>query len=184
MEIAPVPQRATRSQRLRLALGIAVLTPVVLLVLLPAVLGLDRFVVTGSAMDGSMGRGAVVLARHVPTSDLRAGDVITFTPPGSHDPNLTVTARIIDFEDGAIITRGDNRSALDTWTLSQAEPTYDRRLVSVPWIGYPFVVDGGWVLLAAAAMVALLLAAFAGRSATGWSGQPLPVQRRSRLSVG
>ena len=37
-------------------------------------------------MDGSLGRGSVVLARDVPPTDLRVGDVITFLPPGA-DPD-------------------------------------------------------------------------------------------------
>jgi len=35
--------------------------------------------------------------------------------------------------------------------------------LSLPWIGYPFVVDGGWVLLAVAAGAALVIAVLSGR---------------------
>ena len=35
--------------------------------------------------------------------------------------------------------------------------------LGVPWIGYPFVMDGGWVLLAAAALAAFVLALATGR---------------------
>ena len=66
------------ASRRRFALGLLVLAPVVLLVLLPAVLGLQRYVVTDRSMDGVPGRGSVVLAREVPAADLEVGDVITF----------------------------------------------------------------------------------------------------------
>ena len=83
MEIAPVPHRSTRPEWRRLAIGLVVLVPVVLLVLLPAVLGFERYVVTDRAMDGSVSRGSVVLAREVPPTDLRVGDVISFRPPAA-----------------------------------------------------------------------------------------------------
>ena len=93
MEIAPVPHRSTRGERRRIALGLLVMAPVVLLVVLPAVFGLERFVVTDSAMGGSMGQGSVVLARDVPPTDLRVGDVISFcllyTSPSPRDGLLS-----------------------------------------------------------------------------------------------
>jgi hypothetical protein len=52
--------------------------------------------------------------------------------------------------------------------------------LGVPYLGYPFVMDGGWVLLAAAALAALVVALATGRRA------PLKVvgQTRTRLPVG
>ena len=51
--------------------------------------------------------------------------------------------------------------------------------VGVPWIGYPFVVDGGWVLLAAAALAAFVLALATGRHAP----QKVVGPTRTRLPV-
>jgi hypothetical protein len=156
VEISPVPHRATRGELRRLALAILVLVPVVLLVLLPAVLGLDRFVVTDSGMEGSFGRGSVVLAREVPPTDLRVGDVISFRPPdGSED---RVTRRIIAIQAGVATTASDTTGTPDAWRLELTDSTYDRVDLGVPWIGYPFVVDGGWVLMAVVAAGALALA--------------------------
>ncbi len=156
-----MPHRSTRGEWRRVALGLLVLVPVVLLVLLPAVLGLDRFVMTESAMDGSLGRGSVVLARDVPPSDLRVGDVITFQPPGGDSDDL-VTRRIATLEDGVASTAGD-ATGQDRWTLSLTESSYARVWLSLPWLGYPFVLDGGWIVLAAAAASALALAMVTGR---------------------
>jgi signal peptidase len=162
MEIAPVPHRSTRGERRRLALGLLVVAPVVLLVLLPAVLGLDRYVITDSAMDGSMGRGSVVLAREVPPTDLRVGDVISFRPPGQAGDHR-VTRRIAAIHDGFATTRGDAVGHTDPWSLPLTGSSYARIWVSVPWIGYPFAMNGGWGLLILGAVAAVGLAAVAGR---------------------
>jgi signal peptidase len=159
VEISPVPHRATRGEMRRLALGILVLVPVVLLVLLPAVLGLDRFVVTNSGMEGSLGRGSVVLAREVPPTDLQVGDVIGFRPPGSQD---RVVRRIVAIQDGVATTQADATGTPDPWQLRLTESTYARVAVGVPWIGFPFVVDGGWVLMVVVAAGALGLALTSG----------------------
>jgi signal peptidase I len=162
LEIAPVPHRTTRGERRRLALGLLVLAPVVLLVLLPAVLGLQRYVVTDGSMDGSLGRGSVVLAREVAASDLRVGDVITFRPSGGASDER-VTRRIVAIDDGVATTEADNAGRKDPLTVPLTSPTYARAWLGVPWIGYPFVMDGGWVLLAAAALAAFVLALATGR---------------------
>jgi signal peptidase I len=162
MEIAPVPHRSTRGERRRLALGLLVLAPVVLLVLLPAVLGLDRYVVTDSSMDGSMGRGSVVLAREVSPTDLRVGDVISFTPPG-RSGDERVTRRIVAIDDGVATTQGDATGRPDPWALSLTDSAYARTWVAVPWIGYPFAIDGGWGLLVLSGAAAIALAVAAGR---------------------
>ncbi len=179
VEIAPVPHRATRGEWRRLALGLLVLAPVVLLVLLPTVLGLQRYVITDRSMEGSLGRGSVVLSRDVPPSDLRVGDVITFrSPDGSSDER--VTRRIVAIEHGVATTQADTTGSKDPWAVRLAGPSYERVLLAVPWIGYPFVMDGGWVLLAAAAVAALVLALLAGRRVP----QKVDRQTRTRLPVG
>jgi signal peptidase I len=167
VEIAPVPHRSVRGERRRLAVGLLVLAPVVLLVLLPTVLGLDRYVTTDRAMEGSLGRGSVVLAREVPPTDLQVGDVITFRPPDAAgaDSDSRVTRRVVAIDDGVATTRSDATGFTDPWTLTLTGSSYARVWLSVPWIGYPFLMDGGWLLLVLAAAVALSLAVSAGRRA-------------------
>jgi len=179
MEIAPVPHRTTRGERWRIALGLLVMTPVVLLVLLPAVFGLERFVVTDSAMGGSMGQGSVVLARDVPPTDLRVGDVISFRPPGEPGEDR-VTRRITAIDDGVASTAGDATGRTDPWTLPLTETAYSRTWVSVPWIGYPFAIDGGWGLLLLSAAAAIGLTVAAGRVSAPKVARPA----RAGLPVG
>ena len=179
MEIAPVPHRSTRGERRRIALGLLVLTPVVLLVLLPAVLGLQRFVITDTAMDGSLGQGSVVLAREVPPTDLQVGDVISFRPPGESGADR-VTRRIVAIDHGVATTEGDVSGRPDPWTLPLTAPAYSRTWVGVPWIGYPFAIDGGWGLLLLSAAAAIGLAVASGRAPAPRLSRPA----RARLPVG
>jgi signal peptidase I len=184
LEIAPVPHRATSGEWRRLALGLLVLAPVVL-VLLPAALGLQRFVVTDRSMEGSLGRGSVLLAREVPTADLQVGDVITFRPPeGGSDER--VTRRIVAIKDGVATTEADTTGSQDPLAvpLTGSSSSYSRVWLSVPYIGYPFVMDGGWVLLVAAALGALILALAAGRRAGRRAPLKVVGQTRTHLPVG
>ena len=178
MEIAPVPHRATSGEWRRLALGLLVLAPVVLLVLLPAVLGLQRYVVTDRSMDGSLGRGSVLLAREVPTADLEVGDVISFRPEGSSDER--VTRRIVAIKDGVATTQADTTGSQDPWAVPLTRSSYSRVWLGVPYIGYPFVMDGGWVLLAGVALAAFVLALTTGRRAP----RKVVGQTRTHLPVG
>ena len=50
--------------------------------LLPALLGYQRYVITSGSMTGTYDRGSLVYDSVVPTSSLKVGDVITFGPPG------------------------------------------------------------------------------------------------------
>ena len=178
MEIAPVPHRATRGEKRRLALGVLILTPVVLLVVLPAVLGLDRLVVTDRGLDGALGRGSVVLAREVPPSDLRVGDVIIFAPPGG-DRDERMARRIVSIDGDLATTAGDGPAA-GPLVVPLTGTAYDRVWLGVPWIGLPFVLDGGWVLLVVAAAVAMALAIVA-----GWRTPPKAVRpARAKVPVG
>ena len=120
-----------------------------------------------------------MLAREVPTADLEVGDVITFRPPdGSSDER--VTRRIVAIKDGVATTQADTTGSQDPWAVPLTSSSYARVWLGVPYIGYPFVMDGGWVLLAAAALAAFVLALATGRRA------PLKVvgQTRTRLPVG
>jgi signal peptidase I len=178
VEIAPVPHRANGGEYQRLALGLLVLVPVVLLVLLPTVLGLDRYVVTDRAMGGALGRGSVVLAREVPPSDLEVGDVISFRRPGGSSDERVVR-RIVSIDGGVATTAGDNGST-EHLTVRLDAPAYHRVWLGVPWLGYPFVLDGGWLLLSAVAVAAFGLALVAGRR----QRPRVAGESRARLPVG
>ena len=59
--------------------------------ILPGLFGYQRYVITSGSMTGTYDRGSVVFADVVPVSDLRVGDVITYTPPPGSGPDGLVT---------------------------------------------------------------------------------------------
>src|SRR5215216_7521165 len=64
------------------------------LLVLPAALGWQRYVIVSGSMTGTYDRGSLVLDEVVPVSQLRAGDVITYRPPAGAGPEGLVTHRI------------------------------------------------------------------------------------------
>jgi signal peptidase len=118
---------------------VIVLGPVSVLVLLPIGLGLQRYVMTGDSMHGSIDRGSVLLERVVPVSDLRVGDVITYQAPASAQHQGLVTHRIVAIGPEGISTRGDASSSPDPWTLP-TQSTVPRVTFILPWVGYAYLL--------------------------------------------
>jgi len=185
MEITPVPRPVPAFGRGRVLAALLVLGPVVVLVFLPSVLGLHRYVVADGSMDGgldgSIGRGSVALTREVPATDLSIGDVIVFRPPAEEGGDVAgrVTRRVVAIQHGVARTRGDNIEAEDPWRIDVSRSTYPRVEFVVPWIGYPFTGQagqGGWFLLVAMIVVALVLAVAVPRPGAG----PRGTRRRRR----
>jgi signal peptidase len=109
-----------------------------LAVLAPALLGFQRYVITSGSMTGTYDRGSLVFDRVVRASSLRAGDVITFRPPGQAG---LVTHRIasVRVERGQRVftTKGDANSTPDIWgaiTLHDARQA--RVAFHLPYLGY------------------------------------------------
>ena len=78
----------------------------------PALLGYERYVIVSGSMSGTYDRGSLVLDEVVPVAELRKGDVITYRPPPGAGPVGLVTHRIASIardERGARVfrTRGD-----------------------------------------------------------------------------
>lgn len=115
---------------LLLALGVTIV---------PALLGLQRYVITGGSMTGTIAKGSVIYSRLTPVDELEVGDVITFHPPGDDD---AVTHRIIAIEDGpngrpAFRTKGDFNEIADPWgAITLDGPQQARCVFHVPLVGY------------------------------------------------
>ena len=132
-----------------------------LIVLVPAVLGYQRYVITSGSMTGSYDRGSLVFDRVVATRDLRVGDAITFRPPGRVD---LVTHRIASLRrvDGRLVlrTKGDANPVADPWGAFTLHGDEQARVAfHVPYVGFALaalserrtrmVVIGGPALLIA-----------------------------------
>ena len=161
MEIEPVPRRRKLSSRARLLLALAVLTPVTLFALMPAMFGLERYVISSDSMAGSIDRGSVVFERVVPVGDLEVGDVITFRPPDGYGESGLVTHRIVEMHDGYLRTQGDANPAPDAWVLSTTTATQERVVFHVPYVGYPFLGSARRTVWLVVLLVPLLLLALA-----------------------
>src|SRR4051812_45572459 len=110
-------------------------------VLVPALLGYQRYVITSGSMTGTYDRGSLVYDRVVPTAALKVGDVITYAPPAGAGPARLVTHRIVSGapqQDGARVFRpkGDANPAKDPWTFTLRNRTQARVAFHLPYAGF------------------------------------------------
>lgn len=187
MEIETAPRHPAPAPWGRLVLFVVLFAPVTLLVLLPIGLGLQRYVMTGSSMAGSIDRGSIVFERSVPLSDLRVGDVITYPHPEAAEDDAMITHRIVSVRPDGIRTRGDAEARLDPWVVRPDSPTMSRVEFTLPWIGWAYLLlfrAQSWILsLAAASGLVVVLSRHLGTPRTARrragrppSDKPTPVQ--------
>ena len=145
---------------------LAVVLPLVALalaavMLVPAAMGLHRYVITSGSMTGAYDQGSIVFDRVVSRDALRAGDVVTFAPPGRRD---LVTHRIVGVTRGAdglpsFRTKGDANAVADPWTFTPTRNELPKVVGSLPYLGYVFAaLDVRWVRTLVIAVPALLVA--------------------------
>lgn len=125
-------------------LGWAVTVLGIAALLVPTLLGYDRYVIVSGSMHGTFDRGAVVFSQAKEVSELRVGDVITYRPPAATGINHLVTHRISDRtvnEDGSIMfrTKGDANPGKDPWTFSLVNQKQNVMRFSVPTVGYGLI---------------------------------------------
>jgi signal peptidase len=143
------------------ALAVAALAAA--LVLLPAVVGWQRYAIVSGSMSGTYDAGSLVLADVVPVAELAVGDVITYQPPaGDH----LITHRIawIGRDDAGrrlFRTKGDANPIADPWTFRLDRGEQARVRFGVPYAGHALTALGRRdVRLAVIALPALLIAGF------------------------
>ena len=124
------------SRTLLLALGVLL----GLALVVPAVLGYQRYVIVSGSMTGTYNRGSLVFDEVVPVERLRTGDVITYRPPPGSGPDGLVTHRIAEIRRDAsgpvFRTKGDANDVPDPWTFRLAAPRQARVVAGVPYVGY------------------------------------------------
>jgi signal peptidase I len=156
--------KGTRRRVGRIATGAAfafALTAAVL-VLVPALLGWQRYAIVSGSMTPAYDKGSLVLDEVVPVRELRVGDVITYLPPrGDH----LITHRISwigrDATGARLFrTKGDANPVADGWTFRLDGEAQARVRVGVPSAGYPLMALGRRdVRMLLIALPALLIAA-------------------------
>jgi signal peptidase len=124
-------------------------------------------VLTGS-MEPALAVGSVTIAKRVPASTVRVGDVITFERPGSPG---TITHRVqrIEMRNGQRLytTKGDANPSADPWQL-RLPGQVGRNVADIPYAGYAVLWAGRpQVRAAVIALLTLLLMAGALRAIWG-----------------
>jgi signal peptidase len=127
---------ARRAGRLASGAALLVALSIAAAVLLPALLGYQRYAIASGSMTGTHDRGSLVFSEVVPVASLRAGDVITYQPPAGAGPGHLITHRIVSIRDGVLRTKGDANATADPWRFTLSEPTQARAAFSVPYAGY------------------------------------------------
>jgi signal peptidase I len=114
---------------------------------LPAALGWQRYVIVSGSMTGTYDRGSLVLDEVVPVSELREGDVITYRPPAGAGPVGLVTHRIAEITTDQVgrrtfRTKGDANEAADPWTFHLPQGEQARVRMGVPYAGFALAALG------------------------------------------
>jgi signal peptidase I len=115
-----------------------------LALLVPSLLGYERYIITGGSMSGAFEVGSIAYERAVPVEDLVVGDVITYMPPADAGFNQLVTHRIIEIteaENGGplFLTQGDANADPDPWTFQLDQPVQPVVEFTAPLLGYAFI---------------------------------------------
>jgi signal peptidase len=131
-----------RAGRIASGAAVAVATVAAGLVLVPALLGWERYAIVSGSMAPAYDRGSLVLADVVSTSELRVGDVITYRPPPGAGPDHLVTHRIVEIRGDVLRTKGDANRTADPWTFRLDKPVQARARIEIPYAGYALVALG------------------------------------------
>jgi signal peptidase I len=127
----------------------------------PRLLPYQALVVRSGSMAPTIPTGSIVFYRPVPASQVKVGDVIAFSEPGS--PGTRVTHRVYEIQHGStgtyFVTKGDANGAPDDWQVP-AVGTGWKAVWHVPVAGYVlFDIQSTLGRLALLVVPALLLAA-------------------------
>ena len=112
------------------------------LLIVPGLMGWQRYVIVSGSMTGTYDRGSLVFDEVVPTSTLKVGDVITYRPPAGSGPKGLVTHRIVKIfrdrksGDRVFRTKGDANPAADPWRFLLADKRQARVVTGVPKLGF------------------------------------------------
>ena len=142
MEIVVQQRRQRRTRRLvnmAITTACVLVTLVALAYIVPALFGLQRYVITGSSMTGTIDFGSVAVEKVVPVSELRVGDIITYQPPPGSGVDHLVTHRIVSIKGDVYRTKGDAVPQRDPWKFKLDDTRQPRVVFSMPYLGYPLI---------------------------------------------
>jgi signal peptidase len=113
-----------------------------LFLVVPSLMGWERYVIVSGSMTGTYDRGSLVFDEIVPVKSLKVGDVITYAPPAGSGPKGLVTHRIhaIGHEPKThaltFRTKGDANQVADPWTFTLPQRDQARVVTGAPYMGF------------------------------------------------
>jgi signal peptidase I len=163
----PAERRRSVGARIGRALSTLVSVAVILaacLILVPTLLGYQRYAIVSGSMEPTIPTGSVVYTKAEPVAELLVGDIITFVPPAEYEISQPVTHRIIEITPAApgtevagrpvpegtlqIKTKGDANTAADPWTMVPDQAETARVEHHIPYLGYVYMaLSNRWVQL-------------------------------------
>lgn len=105
----------------------------------PTILGHQAFIVTSGSMEPTFHTGSLVFARPIPSSEIKAGDIITYQGQGESKSLITHRVTAVETTEAGIefITKGDANEVNDPMPVS-AMKVVGRINLAIPYIGYFF----------------------------------------------
>ena len=104
----------------------------------PRLLGYQTSTMLTGSMSPLINPGDVVVTQPVPVSDIKVGDIITYSIPV--EDHRIETHRVTELTinpDGtpAVQTKGDANNGVDPWVATINGTTIDRHVLTVPYLG-------------------------------------------------
>ncbi len=161
------------------------------LMILPTLLGFQRYVIISGSMVPTLPVGSVVYDEVVPVSELAVGDIITFVPPPEYGIDDPVTHRIVKISiagQGSEVagqpvfhTQGDANAERDAWQMVLDGSDQARVAHHVPYIGYVYMaLSIGWVQLLVIGLPAFGILVYMGITLWRMSGEGVREERQRK----
>ena len=157
--------------------------------IVPTLLGYERYVIVSGSMVPTIPVGAVVYDEVVPVDDIETGDIITFVPPPEYGVDHPVTHRVVEItvagknssHPGQRIfrTKGDANEDIDAWSMVLDGPDQARYVNHIPYVGYIYMaLQVRWVQVLVIAIPAIALITYILVTLWRVSGDGVREQRR------
>jgi signal peptidase len=117
-------------------------------------LGMSTFVVTGSSMEPTIHKGALVIVEPVSPTTISRGDVITFEHYGQMTTHRVIVIDASNAASPSFITKGDANTVADPEPIRFSGQVGTYR-ASIPLLGYVIVYAQAYWRLALTALAAL-----------------------------
>jgi signal peptidase len=156
----PWPLRLVRVAAVSLAIGVGFGTFGVIVA--PSLVGGRSLTVMSGSMEPALRVGDVVINSRVSPTDVRVGDIVTFSDPEGTGKLITHRVRRVRIADGTahVVTKGDNANAVERWDIP-ATGSFGRVEYRIPLLGFlVFWLHGPFARIGLIAVPALLLAGF------------------------